>query len=124
MGRAKHPKPYKDGRTQITTPWKRRVLAALDRNDKAEREPRNIGQLRTAVGAKKGGLDNTLDLERGQLTSAYAQEISDVLGIAPPLIEDDEDDEDFVRHVQLLRTLTVDARHDLMVTAQRLPRRS
>lgn len=125
MPGARHPKPYKEGpRRQITIPWKKRVEAKLAANKEATPriEPWNIEQLGRLVGAKKAGLNKTFDLKREpqQLTSKYADEICDILGIAPPLIEAESDTEDFIRDVQLLRRLTPEARRDLMLTAQRL----
>ncbi len=126
MGGARHPKPYNEGpRRQVTIPWKRRVLAKLKENREKKIEPANIGQLRGIVGAPKGSLDALLDLEREpqQLTSTYVDEIDAVLGTTPPLVETDEDDEDFARDVQILRTLTRESRRDLMIVAQQMPKK-
>ncbi len=127
MGKARHPKPYVDAPAkQITVPWKRRVLAKLASNKEAKIRPWNIDQLRLEVDAKKGGLNKTFDLEREppQLTSKYADQITELLKILPPLVETDEDDEDFVEDVLLLRTLTRGARRDLMALAKRTEKRS
>jgi hypothetical protein len=122
MGRARHPKPYKDGRGQVTIPWKRRVLAKLQKNEDDKKSPANPEQLRNAVGAKKGSMNALLDLGRvpQQLTSVYVSEICEALEILPPLLEQDQDDEEFIRDVMLLRKLTRDERRDVLATAKRI----
>ncbi len=124
MGGARHPKPYKDGKKeQVTVPWKRRVLAKIATNKAAGSRPANIDQLAEIVGAKKGGLNRLLDLKKTQLTSGDAREITRVLGVLPPVVERDEDDPDFARDVLLLRSLDVESRRDLMLTAERLQKK-
>jgi hypothetical protein len=125
MGRARHPKPYKKGKSQITIPWKRRVLAKLAQNKLAKKQPANLEQLKDSVGATKGALNSTFDLEKDppQLTSAYATDITEMLGIEPPLIEADDDSEDLLRDIKVLRSLTDEARGEMMATARRLPKR-
>jgi hypothetical protein len=120
MGMARHPKPYKKGKAQVTVPWKRRVLAKLAENKKAGLRPSNIDQLAEIVGAKKGGLNRLLDLDKMQLTSGDADEVTKVLGILPPVLENDGDDPDFARDVLLLRSLEPAARQDMMMIAGRL----
>lgn len=124
MGRARHPKPYKDGRRQVTVPWKRRVLTKLDENKKTGRTPANREQLNNAVGAPKGVVNKLLDIDNDQMTNAYVDEICEVLQIAPPLIEEDDDDEEFVRDVIFLRTLSRDARRDLVQFAKSMAKRT
>jgi hypothetical protein len=126
MGGARHPKPYKDGKRQVTIPWKRRVLAKLKDNEKRGHKPAKIEHLRDLIGAPKGGLNTLFKLDKDppQLTSAYVDEILEVLEIAPPLVEEDADDEQFVRDVELLRRLTDEARRDLMLIARQMPRKS
>lgn len=115
MPGARHPKPYKDGpRGQITVPWKRRVLAKLDANKKSRVRPWNIEQLREILDAPKAGLNKLLKPESDQLTSKYADEITSLLQVTPPLVEQETDDEDFVRDVLLLRRLTTQQRADVM----------
>lgn len=125
MPDARHPKPYKDGKAQVTVPWKRRVLAKIAENKTAKHQPINIDQLALIVKASKGSLNKLLKLDHvpPQLTSAFADEITEVLGILPPVVEDDDDDPDFARDVLLLRSLDADARRDLMLTAGRMPKK-
>jgi hypothetical protein len=126
MNRARHPKEYKKGKSQVTLPWKRRVLSRLAENKRANKTPANREQLNDAVAAPKGSVNGLLDLDRDppQLTSAYADEISELLQIAPPLLEEDGDDEEFVRDVMFLRTLTRDERRDLLQVASRISKRN
>lgn len=125
MSGARHPKPYKDGKAQVTVPWKRRVLEKLEKNKKASPQirPSNIDQLADIVGAKKGSLNRLLDLETDQLSSSFALEISEVLDVLPPVLEEDGDDPDFARDVTLLRSIDPSARRDLMLTASRLQKK-
>jgi hypothetical protein len=127
MGVARHPKPYKGGKRQVTVPWKRRVLAKLAEHKAAtpRRAPWNIDQLMERVGAPKGSLNTLLkiDVENPQTASAYTDEISEVLGITPPVLEEDGDDPGFADDVLLLRTLSPESRRALMMTAQRLEKR-
>ncbi len=125
MGVARHPKSYKAGKSQVTVPWKRRVIAKLAGNKKAGAKPANIDQLADLVGAAKGGLNGLLDLDRRppQFTSADERAITELLKIIPPVLEEDEDDPDFAKDVLLLRALDPDSRRDLMITAARLKRR-
>lgn len=98
------------------------MLAKLEENKRAKKSPANREQLNDAVDAPKGSINNLLNLERSppQLTSVYVDEICDVLKIAPPLIEADTDDEEFVRDVMLLRKLTRDERRDALRVVERL----
>lgn len=125
MGAARHPKPYKEGKDQVTLPWKRRALEQLARNKAAQMRPENIDQLGKMLDAPKGSFNKLLDLKRSppQLTSSYAIEISELLGIAPPVIESDDDDPDFARDVLLLRSLNIESRRALMFTAARLEKK-
>jgi hypothetical protein len=102
------------------------VLAKLKRNEADGEHPANVGQLRVVVGAKKGNLDALFDLERDppQLSSIYVEKITKRLGVEPPFLEEDGDDDDFVRDARMLRTLTHAARQRLMLLAQDLPRRT
>lgn len=123
MPGARHPKPYNDGdRRPITIPWKRRVIAKLADNEKNGIEPKNINQLRLLLKAPKGGMNKMLDLERDppQMTGTYVDEISERLDIAPPLVETDEDDENFARDVHVLRQLAPEARRELIALASRM----
>ena len=124
MAPAKHPKPYKEGKTQVTVPWKKRVLAAIAANKEAKVKPLNIDQLKDIVGAKKGSLNRLLklDLDPPQLTSAFVSEISNELGVLPPVLEEETDDLEFAAAVLMLRSLDVKARRHLMMTAERLAR--
>lgn len=127
MGGARHPRPYVDRpRRQVTIPWKRRVIAKLAANEKDGKRPFKIEQLKDLVDATKGSLNELFDLEREpqQLTSKYADAINEVLGIAPPLLEADDDDEEFIRDVELLRTLTPETRADLMSLARRMSKKA
>lgn len=123
---ARHPKPYKDGKAQVTVPWKRRVLAKLAENKKAKHRPANIDQLAEIVKASKGSLNKLLkiELQPPQLTSAFAEDITAILRILPPVLEEDDDDPDFAGDVLLLRSLDVGARRDLMLTAERMPKKT
>jgi hypothetical protein len=112
-GEARHPKTYKDTpASPVTIPWKRRVLKKLKENEDANVRPCNIDQLKGLIGAAKGSLNKLLDLERepAQWTTKYLDEITSALGVEPPLLETDDDDPDFVRDVQLLRSLSPDSR--------------
>lgn len=125
MADARHPKTYKEGKSQVTVPWKRRVIAKLEENDKNEAAPANIEQLRKMVKAPKAGLNKLFDLKRDppQLTSGFVDDITKVLGVLPPVLEDDKDDPDFARDVLLLRSLDVQVRRALMLTAASLPKK-
>lgn len=123
MSGARHPKPYKDGKAQVTIPWKRRVLDKLAKNKASNARPCNIDQLADIVGAKKGSLNRLLDVEADQLSSSFALEVSEVLGILPPVLEEDGDDADFAADVTLLRSIEPTSRRDLMLTAARLQKK-
>ena len=123
MGTARHPKPYNEGpRRQVTIPWKQRVLAKLEENKKAGKKPANREQLRGEVGVPKNSINVLLDLEKDppQLTSTYADAINDALKIEPPLIEQEGDDDEFIRDVAFLRKLTPEQRRDLVTALRRL----
>jgi hypothetical protein len=89
-------------------PWKRRVLAKLTKNKETKTRPWNRDQLGEVVEAPKGSMNNLLDVDRDppQLTSVYADQISIVLGVTPPVLEEDGDDPGFPEAVLLLRQLT------------------
>lgn len=126
---ARHPKPYKGGKDgkkeQVTVPWKKRAIAKLEANKRDKKTPSTPEQLKVAVGAPKGGINKLLDLDRDppQLTSAYVFAISEKLEILPPVLETEEDDDDFAADVLLLRSLNTEARRELMITAGRLPKK-
>lgn len=125
MGGARHPKPYIEGKSQVTIPWKRRVIAKLEHNEREGINPFRIEHLKKLVGAPKGSLNTLfkLDKEPPQLTSGYAEAITRILGVTPPLVEQDGDDEQFVRDVLALRELTPDERRDLMSIAARMSKK-
>ena len=126
MGKARHPGPYNEGpRRQITIPWKKRALAKLESNKAAGLTPANQDQLMTMVGAKKGGINSTLKVTgKQQFTSTYADDITRILEIDPPLVETEEDDEHFVRYVTILRSLTPQAQHELMRLAATMEKKT
>lgn len=96
-------------------------MAKLEENKRNDKKrPWNIEQLRLMVDAKKGSINTLLDLDKEQLTSTYADDINRVLGIEPPLIEQDGDDEEFIRDVRTLRSLDADSRRALMVAAAKM----
>ena len=123
MGEARHPKPYNEGpRRQVTVPWKQRVLAKLAENKKAGKKPANREQLKDEVGAPKNSINQLLNLKKKtpQLTSTYADAINAVLKIEPPLIEQEGDDDEFIRDVAFLRMLSPSQRRDVIVALRRL----
>jgi len=123
----RYPKPYKEGpRRQVTIPWKRRVLAQLEKNAQNGHAPANREQLNKLIEAKKGSVNKLLDLDREppQLTSTYADEITALLKVAPPLVETDEDNDlELARDVQILRSLEPGFRRSLMETAAAGPKK-
>lgn len=121
MAGARHPKPYVEGeKTQVTVPWKRRVLAKLAVNKAMNGSPNSPEQLKDAVGAPKSAINKLLDLKRDppQLTSTYTDAITRILGVDPPILENEDDDPEFARYVLLLRSLTPAARRALMSAAE------
>jgi hypothetical protein len=127
MGGARHPKPYVEGkRKQMTIAWKRRVQAKLDENAKAGIKPSTVADLarmlRRGKGADKAGLYRALDPESDQTASADVDEICHMLGVGPPLVESDEDEE-LQGDLEVIRSLSPDARRELMVIARRMPRK-
>lgn len=134
MSRPRQPKQrVRRKKKQVTVPWKRRALAKLKDNEKAQDEdgvvdpkrPINIEQLRKLVKASKKALNVLFDLDRDppQLSNDHVDEITGVLGIAPPLLEEDSDDDDLAEVVHLLRTLTRESRQDVLAIARRMPKK-
>lgn len=126
MGGARHPKRYKESPAKpVTIPWKLRVLAKLEDNKREGKQPANIDQLKDMVGAAKGSLNALLDLERDpvQWTTKYLDEINEALGVDPPLFETEEDDRDFWRDVQLLRSLTEESRLVVRLNMERFEKK-
>jgi hypothetical protein len=99
MGEARHPGPYKE-----SVPDLARLI-----------KPSKPGY--------KAGLYRALNPDGDQVSSADVDIICEILKIAPPLVESD-DDEDLRRDIDLLRTLTPEARRVLMANARLLPKRS
>jgi len=127
MAKSEPPKTKKP-KTQVTIPWKRRVLAALEANAKHKGppdpilRPANREQLMDAVDGSKGQINKLLDLDRDppQLSAEKdkVEHISRLLGIAPPLVETEEDDDDTAAIVHLIRSLTKEKRTLLMGVAK------
>jgi hypothetical protein len=128
MGEARHPGPYKEGtRKQMTRKWKLSVLAKLEENENADVKPGSVPDLARLIKPSKpgykAGLYRALNPDGDQVSSADVDIICEILKIAPPLVESD-DDEDLRRDIDLLRTLTPEARRVLMANARLLPKRS
>jgi hypothetical protein len=122
MTRGRRAKPYKEGpRKQMTLAWKRHVIATLGANKKAGRKPANLAQLAATLKADKRGIYVTFDLELEppQMSSAYVDEICELLDIAPPMFETSGDDE-VERDLDVVRALSTEDRRALMEVAQRM----
>ena len=131
---ARQPRPRrKRPKKQVTVPWKRRVIAQIEQNERDQtatgvvdrKKPANVEQLRKLVGASKKALNRLFDLELDppQLSNDRVDEITGVLGVAPPLLETEDDDDDLSAVVHVLRRLTKEARRDLMKIAESLPKK-
>jgi hypothetical protein len=102
----------------ILRAWKLRVEAKLKENEKAGIKPASIAELaRLLPGGKpedKAGLYRALDPDGVQRSSKDVDAICELLGIGPPLVESDEDEE-LQGDLEVIRSLSPDARRELMV---------
>lgn len=119
MSKARHPKPYNKGpRKQMTPAWKARVVEKLKENEAVGASPANLAELAAVLPkADKAGIYRTFNTP--QMSSSYVDAICELLDISLPLVEA-ADDEELQRGIDLLRSMSRDARRDLMAIAERM----
>jgi hypothetical protein len=113
MAKGKRPKPYVEGpRKQMTIAWKRLVLTTLETNKREKRKPGNLSQMSKMIpGSDKTGIYRTFDpdMDPPQMSSAYVDEICELLRIPPPMAET-SDDPNLERDLDVVRAMPPEVR--------------
>jgi hypothetical protein len=107
----------------MTVAWKELVIATLTDNKKKGRKPSNLAQIASALEADKRGIYETFNLEREppQMSSAYVDQICEILHIAPPMVEASSDP-DLERDLDVVRGMDPESRRALVLLAKTLKR--